>query len=72
VTFQRKQREKKGGRSFLDDVLHVGEKRKHILLKHFKDVSGTKQAGVDEIASLPGMNRKAAQSLLDALDGWRA
>jgi len=68
VTFQRKRREKKGGRSFLDDVPHIGEKRKHILLKHFKGVNGIKQAGLDEIASLPGMNRKAAQSLLDALD----
>ena len=72
MTFQRKRREKKGGRSFVDDVPHIGEKRKHILLQHFKGLSGIKQAGMNEIASLPGMNRKAAQSLLDALDGWRA
>ncbi|MFO7754306.1 MAG: excinuclease ABC subunit UvrC [Desulfobacteraceae bacterium] len=68
VTFQRKRREKKGGQSFLDNVPNIGEKRKAVLLQHFKGISRIKEASVEEIASLPGMNARAARSLLDALE----
>ncbi len=67
ITFQRKRRQKKGKVSFLDDVPMIGEKRKQVLLKHYKGVSQIKNASIEELASLPTMNKKAATALIDAL-----
>jgi len=68
VTFQRKRREKKGRASFLDNVPMIGTKRKKVLLKHYKGISQIKTATVEELASLPAMNKKVAKILLDKLN----
>ncbi len=67
IGFQRKRREKKGQTSFLDNVPMIGSKRKLVLLKHYTGISKIKRASVQELASLPTMNKKAALALFNAL-----
>lgn len=67
ISFQRKKREAKTIRSALDSVQGIGEKRKQALLKHFRSIEAIAMADIQEIASLPGMNTKTAESLKTAL-----
>ncbi|MBO8159012.1 excinuclease ABC subunit UvrC [Thermosyntropha sp.] len=65
ITYNRNRRVKKMKTSVLDDIEGVGEKRKQVLLKNFGSVEMIKKASVEELASLPGMNRKIAQKIKD-------
>lgn len=67
ITFQRKKRETRTIRSVLDSVQGIGDKRKQTLLRHFKSVEAVAAAEISEIAALPGMNAKTAESLKTAL-----
>ncbi len=68
VSFQRKRREKRGGLSVLDNIAGIGPKRKKMLLRKYKGVGKIKQAGLDELSRLPGMNASVAAALLDGLN----
>lgn len=68
VTFHRKRRTKKSLQSALDTIPGVGPKRKATLLKQFKTINNIRAADLDEIGTLPGFNRRVAQSVLKALD----
>jgi excinuclease ABC subunit C len=63
ITFQRKRREKRAGLSVLDNIPGIGPKKKKVLLKHFKGISGIKKASIEEIAALPGMNETLGKTL---------
>jgi excinuclease ABC subunit C len=67
VTFHRKRRTKKSLQSALDAIPGVGPKRKATLLKQFKTIKNIRAADLDEIGSLPGFNRRVAESVLRAL-----
>jgi excinuclease ABC subunit C len=67
IGFHRQRRTKKSLQSELDSIPGVGPKRKAALLKHFKTIKNIRAADLDEIQSLPGFNRKIAESLLEAL-----
>ncbi len=67
IAFHRSRRKSRGMRSALDTVPGIGEKRKKVLLKHFESIESIRRANLDEIAALPGMNRKAAADLLLAI-----
>jgi len=67
ITFQRKRHSKRAGASILDVVPGIGKKRKQILLKHYKGITGMKTASVEELATIPGMTRNAAKELSAAL-----
>ena len=69
ITYHRNRRGKKFIASVLDSVEGIGKKRKEQLMIHFGGVGGIKKASVEEIASLPGMNKKVAEAVLDALHG---
>ncbi len=66
ITFHRSKRNTRAMQSALDGVPGIGEKRKKVLLKHFESIEGIGRAGIEEIAGLPGMNRKAAENLVAA------
>ena len=68
ITYHRQKRTKTALRSRLDDIQGVGKKRKAVLLKHFKSVQKIRSASVEELAGLPGMNRRAAENIQKALD----
>lgn len=67
ITFHRKRRNTRAMVSVLDDIPGIGEKRKNDLLKHFGSIDAMAASGIDEIAALPSMNRKAAADLQAAL-----
>ncbi|MCP3872651.1 MAG: excinuclease ABC subunit UvrC [Desulfobacteraceae bacterium] len=68
ITFQRKRREKRAGLSVLDTIPGIGPKKKKGLLKHFKGLSQMKKASIEDIASLPGLNKKLAKVLIEKLN----
>jgi excinuclease ABC subunit C len=63
ITAHRKQRTKLGLTSQLDLITGIGPVRRKALLKHFGSIDKIKGATVDELAAVPGMNRKAAENL---------
>jgi len=67
ITFHRKRRKRTFKRSVLDDIPGIGPLRKKTLLKHFKSIPKIKEASLDQLSALPGMNRKAAQAVLAKL-----
>ncbi len=67
VTFHRRRRTKKSLQSALDTIPGVGPKRKATLLKHFQTIKNIRAADLDEISSLPGLNRSTAKSVIEAL-----
>jgi len=67
IGFHRQRRTKKSLQSALDAIRGVGPRRKATLLKHFKTIKNIRAADLDEIRALPGFNRGAAESVLEAL-----
>lgn len=63
IEYHRKLREKRAIASELDAVPGIGETRKKALLRHFGSVAKVRQAAVDDLASVKGMNRRAAEEL---------
>ena len=68
ITYHRQKRTRTALRSRLDGIQGIGEKRKAVLLKHFKSIQKIKAASVDELAGLPGMNRRAAENIQKTLN----
>lgn len=64
ITYHRKLRDKRSMQSVLDDITGLGEKRKTALLKKFGTVDGIKNAPVEELVAVPGMNRVIAERVL--------
>ena len=65
ITFHRKLRGKRNLVSVLDHVEGIGPKRRQELWKAFKTLDAMKQASVEELAAVEGMNYPAAQTLYD-------
>jgi excinuclease ABC subunit C len=67
ITYHRNVRQKASVRSQIDSVPGIGDARRKALIKTFGSVRGIKAAGVDEIAAVPGMNRKLAETVKEHL-----
>lgn len=63
ITYHKLLRSKEQTRSILDDIEGVGPKRRLALLMHFKTIDALKSASVEELAALPEMNRKTAETV---------
>lgn len=59
--YHRKRRRRASVRSILDDIPGIGPKRRTQLLAHFASTEAIKNASVEEIAAVPGMNRAVAE-----------
>ncbi|MEK6554132.1 MAG: excinuclease ABC subunit UvrC [Bdellovibrionota bacterium] len=68
ITFHRLLRDKKLFESELDAIKGLGEKRRTALLKHFGSVEAIRQANVDEISEVPGINEKLAGEIIEFLN----
>lgn len=68
ITYHRKLREKEITKSELDNVYGIGEVKKQKLLKHFGTVSKIKQATVDELMEVEGINEKIAKQIIKDLN----
>ena len=50
-------------KSRIDDVEGVGAKRKKDLLNYFGSVEAIRDASVDDISRIPGINKKTAENI---------
>ncbi|WP_135227667.1 excinuclease ABC subunit UvrC [Deinococcus fonticola] len=67
VTYHRKLRGQDMLKSVFDDLPGIGQKRKDALLEHFTSLEDLASAPVEQIAAVPGMNARAAQSVKEFL-----
>jgi excinuclease ABC subunit C len=67
LSYQKTLRQRKLKASILRQVPGIGKKRQTALLRHFGSLSRVRKASVDELAAVPGMNRKAAEALYQFL-----
>lgn len=67
ITYHRKLRGEAMLKSVFDDLPGIGQKRKDALLEHFTSLQDLASAPVEQIAAVPGMNQRAAQSVKDFL-----
>ncbi|UCH82060.1 MAG: excinuclease ABC subunit UvrC [Nitrospiraceae bacterium] len=63
ITCHRKLRAKKTFQSPLEQMKGIGKARRFELLKHFSSIEAMRNAPVDEIVAVKGMNRKLAEEL---------
>ena len=71
ITFHRKLRGKRNLVSVLDHIVGVGPKRRQALWEHFGTLDKIKAASVDELASVPGMNRPSAEAVVHFFEAQR-
>ncbi len=67
ITHHRSRRSKSMVESLLDDVPGLGEVRRKTLLKHFGSLKRLREAGVEEIAQVPGIGPRTAGAIKDAV-----
>ncbi|WP_433794324.1 excinuclease ABC subunit UvrC [Actinoplanes sp. CA-252034] len=67
ITFHRQRRSKRMTESALDEVAGLGEVRRKALLRHFGSLKRLAAATPEEIAEVPGIGLKTAESVLAAL-----
>ena len=65
ITYHRKLRRARNLKSALDNVAGIGEKRREELLKKFGTLDKIKSASLEELLTVPTMNRTAAESLIN-------
>ena len=67
IGYHRKLRSKRAFKGKLDEIPGVGPKRKAALLKHFGSLKKMREASVEDLAVVPGMDRRAAEKLKELL-----
>ena len=67
ITFHRSKRSRLMLESLLDEIPHLGEVRRQALLDHFGSVAALKKATNDEIAAVPGIGPKSAESIVSVI-----
>jgi len=63
ITAHRKKRSKLGLASQLDSIPGIGPNRRKALLKHFGSMDKIREASIEELATVKGMNESAAESV---------
>jgi excinuclease ABC subunit C len=67
VKGHRQRRQKRAQASPLEQVPGIGPKRRQALLKAFGGLQGIRDAGIDELMRVGGINRKLAEAVVDRL-----
>ncbi len=67
IEYHKSIRSKEQVHSSLDDIPGIGPKRRRELMRHFDSIDTLRKADADEIAALPGMNRKVADEIVKYL-----
>lgn len=67
IMYHRKLRGKEGIASGIETITGIGPKRRTALLKHFGSLQRLKEAEVDEILKVSGMNRTTAEAVYEGL-----
>ncbi len=63
ISYYRKLHKNESIRSELDNISGIGDVRKNALLSHFKSTEAIKDATIEELSLLKGMNRVSAQAV---------
>lgn len=63
IEYHRQLRGKGQVRSILDDIEGIGATRRKALMRHFAGIDEIRTASVEELAGIPSMNEKAAESV---------
>ena len=63
IEYHRSLRSKEQVHSVLDDIEGIGPSRRKALMKHFQSLEAIRQADIDTLASIPSMNRRAAEQV---------
>ncbi len=63
ITYHRSLRQKTALFSILDTIPGIGPKRKKILFDHFVSLEAIKQASVEELSAVKGMDQKSSQAV---------
>ena len=63
ITYHRSLRNKSLTKASLDDIPGVGEKRKKALLSNFKSIEDIKNASVEELSQVEGLNKSVAENI---------
>ena len=63
ITYHRNRREKRTISSELDKIKGVGEKRRKLLIERFKDVESIKNASIEELNAVSGINITTAREI---------
>lgn len=69
ITGHRQRRARARVSSSLESIEGLGPKRRRALLQHFGGLQGIRQAGVTDLAKVPGISRAFAQRVYDHLHG---
>ncbi len=65
ITYHKQLRSKEQVKSILDDIKGIGPARRKALLLYFKEIEAIKQASIEELASVEGMNEKSARAVYE-------
>lgn len=68
IEYHRKLREKEVSKSQLDEIEGIGEKKKQALLKEFGSITKIKQATIEEISKIKGINPELAKKIKNSLE----
>ena len=63
IEYHRSLRSKAQVKSVLDDIPGVGPARRKALMRHFKSIEEIKSASVEELETVPELNRRAAEGI---------
>jgi len=63
IKYHRKLRDRKSKTSTLDKIKGIGSKRKINLIRHFGGVKAIKDASIEELSQVDGINRKIAERI---------
>ena len=67
ISYHRRIRKRVGLASQLDEIPGIGPKRRQALLSHFSSVEVIREASVEELSAVKGMNRKVAEQVKEQL-----
>lgn len=68
ITYHRSLRKRTQIRSVLDDIPGIGERRRKNLLLKFGSIEAIRAASLEELQSVPSMDKRSAQSVIDFFD----
>lgn len=63
IEYHRSLRSKSQVRSILDEIPGIGDTRRKALMRSFQSLDAVREASVEELCQVPGMNRAAAESV---------
>ncbi len=65
ITAHRQRRKQARSRSRLEDIEGIGNKRRQSLIRHFGGIKGVANAGIEDIAMVPGISKSLAEKIYD-------